>query len=86
MFGLEHSCHFFEIEAITLLIQQRGKEDGDDALSDVSEVEVVVALHHPVHHPIHTYTPEKGDFTCLELNAVILYNIYNICNRSFGDK
>lgn len=53
MLGLEHGSHLLQVEPVSLLLQLRGEEDGDDPLCDVGQVEVVVALHHSLHHPVH---------------------------------
>lgn len=57
VFGLEHGRHLLQVEAVPLLLQLRGEENGDDPLSDVGQVEVVVALHHSLHHAVHAEAP-----------------------------
>lgn len=57
VFGFEHGRHLLQISAVTLLLQVRKEEDGDDPLCDVGEVEVIVPLHHMLHHLICTFTP-----------------------------
>lgn len=54
MFGLEHGGHLLQVEPVSLLFKLWGEEDGDDPLCDVSQVEVIVALHHSLHHTVHT--------------------------------
>lgn len=58
--GLEHGGDLLEVGAVTLFLQRGREEDGDDALCDVGQVEVIVALHHPVHHTVHTETPARA--------------------------
>lgn len=60
VFGFEHGGHLLQVEAISLLLQLGGEENGDDPLSDVGQVEVVVPLHHPVHNAVHTEAPERA--------------------------
>lgn len=60
MFGLEHGRHLLQVDAVPLLLQLWRKEDGDDSLSDVGQVEVVVALHHALHHAVHTEAPDTN--------------------------
>lgn len=57
VFGFEHGRHLLQISAVTLLLQVRREEDGDDPLCDVGEVEVIVPLHHVLHHLICAFTP-----------------------------
>lgn len=57
VFGFEHGRHLLQVPAVTLLLQVRQEEDGDDPLCDVGEVEVVVPLHHVLHHLICAFTP-----------------------------
>lgn len=59
VFGLEHGGHLLQVQTVPLLLQLRGEEDRNDPLCDVGQVEVVVALHHPLHHSVHAETPEK---------------------------
>ena len=57
MFRFQHGCHFFQVAAVTVLIQMGQEEDRDDSLSDVDEVKIILALHYSVHHSFHTATP-----------------------------
>lgn len=57
MFGLEHGSHLLQVNTVSLLLQLRGEEHGDDPLGDVGQVEVVVALHHSLHHAVHAEAP-----------------------------
>lgn len=59
VFGLEHGGHLLQVDPVSLLLQLWGEEDRDDPLCDVSQVEVVLALHHSLHHTLHTEAPKN---------------------------